>query len=85
MSERRRFKQSKILSERLVEAARGYPKTGYLNALQHKSLLSEIVATRVISDEPPTTRRPLLVAAAAAVVAVDVLSVATVAHPISCA
>src|SRR5271169_754557 len=27
------------------QAARGYPKTGYLNKLQHKALLSEIVAT----------------------------------------
>ena len=28
------------------QAARGYPKTGYLNALQHKALQSEILATR---------------------------------------
>ena len=39
------------------QAARGYPKTGFLNTLQHKALLSEIVATRVASaddsgDEP---------------------------------
>src|ERR1700689_3826716 len=27
------------------QAARGYPKTGYLNKLQHKALLAEIVAT----------------------------------------
>jgi Caspase domain/Putative peptidoglycan binding domain len=27
------------------QAARGYPKTGYLNKLQHKALLTEIVAT----------------------------------------
>jgi uncharacterized caspase-like protein len=33
------------------QAARGYPKTGYLNAMQHKALLSEIVATRVASVE----------------------------------
>jgi hypothetical protein len=32
------------------QAARGYPKTGYLNNLQHKALLSEIVATRVASS-----------------------------------
>jgi uncharacterized caspase-like protein len=31
------------------QAARGYPKTGFLNTLQHKALLSEIVATRVAS------------------------------------
>src|SRR6266478_8196984 len=41
------------------QAARGYPKSGYLNALQHKALQSEILATRVASvasddsnDEP---------------------------------
>ena len=27
------------------QAARGYPKSGYLNKLQHKALLTEIVAT----------------------------------------
>ena len=26
------------------QAARGYPKTGYLNKLQHKALLTEIVS-----------------------------------------
>ena len=39
------------------QAARGYPKTGFLNTLQHKALQSEIVATRVASagdsDEHP--------------------------------
>jgi hypothetical protein len=39
------------------QAARGYPKTGFINALQLKALQSEIVATRVASvddsdDEP---------------------------------
>jgi hypothetical protein len=41
------------------QAARGYPKSGYLNALQHKALQSEILTTRVASvasdasdDEP---------------------------------
>jgi peptidoglycan hydrolase-like protein with peptidoglycan-binding domain len=33
------------------QAARGYPKTGYLNNLQHNALLSEIVATRVASSD----------------------------------
>jgi hypothetical protein len=33
------------------QAARGYPKSGYLNSLQHKALLSEIVATRVASAD----------------------------------
>src|SRR5438552_3620384 len=46
------------------QAARGYPKTGYLNALQHKALQTEILATRVASssdvssdDEPRASRR----------------------------
>ena len=47
------------------QAARGYPKTGYLNAMQHKALQSEILATRVASassddssdDEPRASRR----------------------------
>jgi Putative peptidoglycan binding domain len=46
------------------QAARGYPKSGYLNVLQHKALQSEILATRVAStsgdDEPvarPSRRR----------------------------
>jgi len=32
------------------QAARGYPNSGYLNALQHKALQSEILATRVASS-----------------------------------
>src|SRR4051812_17911416 len=45
------------------QAARGYPKSGYLNALQHKALQSEILATRVAqassddSDDEPVSRR----------------------------
>ncbi len=45
------------------QAARGYPKSGYLNTLQHKALQSEIVATRVASgdsgsdDEPRVSSR----------------------------
>jgi len=45
------------------QAARGYPKTGYLNTLQHKALQSEILSTRVSSgedasdDEPRASRR----------------------------
>jgi len=42
------------------QAARGYPKTGYLNKLQHKALLSEIVATTQTSssddDDKPARR-----------------------------
>ena len=41
--------------------ARGYPKTGYLNKLQHKALLSEIVATNDTSssgdDDDKSSRR----------------------------
>jgi uncharacterized caspase-like protein len=42
------------------QAARGYPATGYLNKLQHKALLSEIVSTRTASDasdDEPARRR----------------------------
>jgi hypothetical protein len=33
------------------QAARNYPSTGYLNGLQHKALLSEIVSSRVASSD----------------------------------
>jgi hypothetical protein len=33
------------------QAARNYPSTGYLNQLQHKALLSEIVSTRAASSD----------------------------------
>ena len=33
------------------QAARGYPKTGFLNTLQLKALQSEIVSTRVASSD----------------------------------
>jgi hypothetical protein len=44
------------------QAARGYPSTGYLNKLQHKALLTEIVATTQTgsnddSDDRPSRRR----------------------------
>ncbi|MCP3441796.1 caspase family protein [Bradyrhizobium sp. CCGUVB14] len=44
------------------QAARGYPATGYLNKLQHKALLSEIISTRAASseeqaDDEPSRRR----------------------------
>ena len=46
------------------QAARGYPKTGYLNTLQHKALLAEIVATTQTStstsddsDDRPSRHR----------------------------
>ncbi|MFO1107813.1 MAG: caspase family protein [Bradyrhizobium sp.] len=40
------------------QAARGYPKTGYLNAMQHKAMLSEIVATRVASSDSSSDDEP---------------------------
>ena len=71
------------------QAARGYPKTGYLNALQHKALQSEIVATRVASssddssaDEPRASRRSSGGGGGGAAVA---LAAAAVARPISSA
>ena len=42
------------------QAARGYPKSGYLNKLQHKALLTEIVAaapTASSDEERPAKRR----------------------------
>ncbi|QQN61566.1 caspase family protein [Bradyrhizobium diazoefficiens] len=41
------------------QAARGYPSTGFLNKLQHKALLSEIVAstTTASEDNPKPARR----------------------------
>src|SRR5204862_295370 len=42
------------------QAARGYPKSGYLNRLQHKALLSEIIAaapTASSSDEERPAKR----------------------------
>ncbi len=45
------------------QAARGYPKSGFLNKLQHKALLTEIVATATTSasegaEEKPARRAP---------------------------
>ena len=64
------------------QAARGYPKSGYLNALQHKALQSEILATRVASssDDSMTSRRRVRPADAAAVVAAGTI-IAAVAAP----
>jgi len=42
------------------QAARGYPKSGYLNKLQHKALLTEFVAaapTASSDEERPKQRR----------------------------
>jgi peptidoglycan hydrolase-like protein with peptidoglycan-binding domain len=40
------------------QAARGYPKTGYLNSLQHKALLAEIVATTQTSSNDDSDDKP---------------------------
>jgi uncharacterized caspase-like protein len=46
------------------QAARGYPSTGYLNKLQHKAMLSEIVAaTPTASDDSSGRRAPRRTAA----------------------
>ena len=39
------------------QAARGYPSTGYLNKLQHKALLTEIVSAQTGSDESDNSDR----------------------------
>ena len=41
------------------QAARGYPMSGFLNKLQHKALLAEIIApTETSSDEEKPAARP---------------------------
>ena len=40
------------------QAARGYPKTGFLNKLQHKALLAEIVATTQTSSSDDSDDKP---------------------------
>ena len=40
------------------QAARGYPKTGYLNTLQHKALLGEIVASTQTSSSDDSDDKP---------------------------
>jgi peptidoglycan hydrolase-like protein with peptidoglycan-binding domain len=44
-----RFDEETRTVLRRWQAARGYPSTGYLNKLQHKALISEIVSARVAS------------------------------------
>src|ERR1700736_5289255 len=40
------------------QSARGYPSSGYLNKLQHKALLTEIVATATTSSSDDSSDRP---------------------------
>ncbi|MDB5484805.1 MAG: peptidase, partial [Tardiphaga sp.] len=41
------------------QSARGYPKSGYLNKLQHKALLTEIVATTQSASSDDSDDKPL--------------------------
>jgi hypothetical protein len=40
------------------QAARGYPKAGFLNTLEHKALVAEIVSTRVASVDDSSDDEP---------------------------
>jgi hypothetical protein len=40
------------------QAARGYPKSGFLNTLEHKALVAEIVSTRVASVDDSSDDEP---------------------------
>ena len=40
------------------QAARGYPKTGYLNKLQHKAMLTEIVSATTSASSSDDEDRP---------------------------
>jgi hypothetical protein len=40
------------------QAARGYPQTGFLNTLEHKALVSEIVSTKVASADDSSDDEP---------------------------
>jgi hypothetical protein len=40
------------------QAARGYTKSGYLNSLQHKALLAEIIATTQTSSSDDSGDKP---------------------------
>src|SRR5882762_6000981 len=40
------------------QAARGYPQTGFLNTLEHKALVSEIVSTKVASVDDSSDDEP---------------------------
>jgi peptidoglycan hydrolase-like protein with peptidoglycan-binding domain len=40
------------------QAARGYPQTGFLNTLEHKALVSEIVSTKVAAADDSSDDEP---------------------------
>jgi len=58
-----KFDEDTRYSLKRWQTARGYPATGYLNNVQYKALLSEVVSTRVAatnnSDDEPARRRSL--------------------------
>jgi len=53
-----KFDDSSRVVIRRWQAARGYPSTGFLNRLQHKALLSEIVATVDAGASDDSSDRP---------------------------
>ena len=53
-----RFDESTRAVIRRWQVARGYPSTGFLNMLQHKALLTEIIATTQVSSGDDSDRRP---------------------------
>ena len=60
------------------QAARGYPVTGYLNKLQHKALLGEIVSASGAAGATTTPPRHRKIVRAAAAVAEEAVVVAAV-------
>jgi hypothetical protein len=52
-----RFDQKTRAAIARWQAARGYPESGFLNTLQHKALLSEIIATPQTSSSERGSRR----------------------------
>ena len=66
------------------QAARGYPKSGYLNKLQHKALLAEIVAaTQTSSTSDDSDDRPSRVAVVAAEAVAAAAVIAAAAAPVA--
>jgi Caspase domain/Putative peptidoglycan binding domain len=53
-----KFDESTRVVIKRWQAARGYPATGFLNKLQHKALLTEIVATTQSSSDDDSSDRP---------------------------
>ena len=64
------------------QAARGYPKTGFLNTLEHKALVSEITSTQIASSDDSDDER--IIPAMPAVAAAAITAAAVVAGPARC-